>query len=67
MKAKDIITMIIDDLGLNDSDMTAADWLRVQYGLEDGEALAALGIKDEDQEAVEEAHTIAICAEKQEK
>ena len=59
MNANDIITRITDDLGLNASSMTAADWQRVLAGLEDGEALAALGITDDDQEAVEEAHSMA--------
>ena len=36
---------------------TPADWRRVMDALEDGEALAALGI--DDQEAAEEAHYIA--------
>lgn len=59
MNANDIITRITDDLGLHADSMTAADWQRVIDGLEDGEALAALGITDDDQEAVEEAHSIA--------
>lgn len=59
MHATDILTRITDDLGLHADSMTAADWQRVRDGLEDGEALAALGITDDDQEAVEEAHSIA--------
>lgn len=59
MNATDIITLLIDDLGLTVDAMTADDWQRVLYGLEDGEALAELGLSDDDQEAVEEAHSIA--------
>lgn len=54
--AHDIIEAIAADLGLDASALTAEDRRRIRYALEDGEALAAMGLDDADQEAVEEAH-----------
>ena len=54
MKAQDIIASVRADV----PGITDADAMRV---LEDGEALAALGITDEDQESVEEAHDYLRC------
>lgn len=52
MNAKEIITRIID--------AGATSWEEVSEVLEDGEALAAMGITDEHQEAVEIAHALAV-------
>jgi len=57
MQAQDIIGQIVADLRLDQSSLSIGDCKRVIAGLEDGEALAALGITDDDQEAVEEAHS----------
>lgn len=59
MNATDIITRITADLGLHMGAMTAADWQLITICLEDGETLEALGITDDEQEAVEEAHSLA--------
>lgn len=48
--AQDIIDLI--------REAGAEDDQAIRYALEDGAALLALGVTDEDQEAVEEAHTI---------
>jgi len=52
MHAQEIITRI--------KDAGATTWEEVRDVLEDGEALAALGITDEHQEAVEIAHALAV-------
>ena len=57
MTAQDIIATLAEDLGLNPNAFTAEDCRSLRFALEDGAALAALGITDEDQEAVEAAHT----------
>ena len=56
MNAQDIIAMLAEDIGLNPNALTAEDCRSLRYALEDGAALEALGITDEDQEAVEAAH-----------
>ena len=56
MNAQDIIAMLAKDIGLNPNALTAEDCRSLRYALEDGAALEALGITDEDQEAVEAAH-----------
>ena len=56
MTAQDIITTLAEDLGLDANALTAEGCRRIRQGLEDGAALAALGITDADQEAVEAAH-----------
>lgn len=56
MTAQDIIATLAEDLGLDPNALTAEGCRRIRHGLEDGAALAALGIADEDQEAVECAH-----------
>ena len=56
MNAQDIIAMLAEDIGLNPNALTAEDCRSLRYALEDGAALDALGITDEDQEAVEAAH-----------
>lgn len=56
MTAQDIIATLAEDLGLDPNALTAEGCRRIRQGLEDGAALAALGIADEDQEAVECAH-----------
>lgn len=56
MTAQDIIATLAEDLGLNQNALTAEGCRSIRKGLEDGAALAALGITDEDQEAVESAH-----------
>lgn len=60
MNANDILTRITDNLNLTMDAIAADNWQRILYSLEDGEALATLGITDDDddQEAVEEAHSI---------
>lgn len=55
MTAQDIISMIR-------ADAPAADLATVKAALEDGAALAALGITDADQEAVEDAHRQIVLA-----
>lgn len=57
MQAQDIIGRIVADLRLDQTSLGIGDCKRIITGLEDGEALAALGITDDDQEAVEEAHS----------
>lgn len=54
--AHDIIEAIAADLGLEASALTAEDRRRIRHGLEDGAALAYLGLGDADQDAIEEAH-----------
>jgi len=54
--AEEIIAILAEDLYLDPSTLTSEDELRIRDGLEDGAALAALGITDEDQ--VEEAHAL---------
>ena len=56
--AHDILATIAADLGLDASALTAEDRRRIRAVLEDGAALAALGITDGDQEAVEEAYDL---------
>ena len=56
MTAQDLIATLAEDLGLDSNALTAEGCRRIRQGLEDGAALAALGITDEDQEAVEAAH-----------
>ena len=56
MNAQDIIAMLAEASGLNPNALTAEDCRDLRSVLEDGAALAALGITDEDQEAVEAAH-----------
>ena len=56
MTAQDIIATLAEDLGLDSNALTAEGCRRIRQGLEDGAALAALGITDEDQEAAEAAH-----------
>ena len=56
MTAQDIIDTLAEDLGLESNALTAEGCRRIRQGLEDGAALAALGITDSDQEAVEAAH-----------
>ena len=56
MTAQDLIATLAEDSGLNPNALTAKDCRDLRYVLEDGAALAALGITDEDQEAVEAAH-----------
>ena len=56
MTAQDIIAMLAEDLGLDSNALTADGCRRIRQGLEDGAALATLGITDADQEAVEAAH-----------
>ena len=56
MTAQDIIATLAEDLGLNPKALTAEGCRSLRYALEDGAALAALGIADDDQEAVEAAH-----------
>lgn len=51
--ANDIITLITEDLGHYDKK-------QVLDALSDGEALAALGLTDEDTEEVEEAYDIVL-------
>ena len=59
MNANDILTRITDNLNLTMDALAADNWQHILYSLEDGEALATLGITDDDQEAVEAAHSIA--------
>ncbi len=56
MTAQDLIAMLAEDSGLNPNALTAEDCRDLRSVLEDGAALAALSITDEDQEAVEAAH-----------
>lgn len=57
MTAQDIIATLAEDLGLDPKALTAEGCRRIRQGLEDGAALAASGITDDDQEAVECAHS----------
>jgi hypothetical protein len=50
MNAKEIISQLKDEMEF--------DLHAVAYALEDGAALEAIGLSDDDQEAVEEAHTL---------
>ena len=54
--AHDIIAIIADDLRIDSAALSQDDKARIRDGLEDGEALLALGFTDDDQEAVEIAH-----------
>ena len=56
MTAQDIIAALAKELGLNPNALTVDGCRSIRQGLEDGAALDALGITDEDQEAVEAAH-----------
>lgn len=62
MQAQDIIGQIVADLRLDHTSLSVGDCKRIIAGLEDGEALAALGVSDDDQEAVEEAHSAVQAA-----
>lgn len=62
MQAQDIIGSLVTDLRLDPISLSIGDCKRIIAGLEDGEALAALGITDDDQEAVEEAHEAMMAA-----
>lgn len=60
MNATDLISQICENLGFDATSIDIDRARSIKHALEDGEALAQMGLGDDDQDAVEEAHAAMV-------